>query len=510
MPHTHQYVAAIDQGTTSTRCILFDHEGNAVCSHQLEHRQIYPKPGWVEHDALEIWQRVQETVRAVLEKASCSAENILSVGITNQRETVVAWDPETGRPYYHAIVWQDMRGSEYIDELIREGGIGLLQEQTGVPLSPYFAGSKIKWLTEHVPEIQKAVDSGRVYFGTIDSWLIWNLTGGVNGGIFATDVTNASRYLMMDIRDLSWDPELTKRFGVRPELLPEIRASFGESWGMTVKGGPFGKEVPICGILGDQQAALFGQACFQIGQGKNTYGTGCFLLMNTGEQYAVSSNGLLTTVAYQQQGRAPVYALEGSIAVAGALIQWLRDNIGLVRSAPEINTLAASVPDNGGVYFVPAFSGLYAPYWDADARGTVIGLTGYADSGHLARAVLEATAFQTKDIVDAMEKDASIPIRELRVDGGMSQSDILMEYQADILQVPVIRPKNKETTALGAAYAAGLSAGFWNTLDDLAGHWEEECRWEASMPLDERDRQVKKWHRAVGRAKQWETEENEL
>ncbi len=500
------YVAAIDQGTTSTRCILFDRHGIPAFSHQLEHQQMYPRPGWVEHDPLEIWDRTMDVVREVMKQADCTAAQISAVGITNQRETVVAWDPETGKPYCNAVVWQDLRGTEFIDSLIEEGGIDLLRGQTGLPLSPYFAGSKIHWMVENLPEVKQAVADHRVYFGTIDSWLIWNLTGGVNGGAFVTDVTNASRCLMMDIRKLTWDASLAELFHIEVENLPEIRASLNDCYGYTLAEGPFGGEIPICGILGDQQAALFGQACFREGQGKNTYGTGCFLLVNTGNRLPVSDHGLLTTVAYQRKGDKPVYALEGAIAVAGSLVQWMRDSIKLVDSAPAIDRLAESVPDNGGVYFVPAFSGLFAPYWESSARGLIAGLTGYVNSGHLARAVLEATAYQAKDIFDAMENDSGVPIQELRVDGGMSKSDVLMQFQADMLQVPVIRPQISETTALGAAYAAGLSTGFWKDLDDLAGHWKEDHRWKPEMGLEQRDRHLHQWRKAVERSKHWSEE----
>ncbi len=500
-----RFTAAIDQGTTSTRCILFDREGVPRFSSQMEHQQYYPKPGWVEHDADEIWKRTCSVVRDVLDQAGCTAEDLAAVGITNQRETVIPWSRSSGAPLCRGIVWQDMRGSRQIESMISQGGIDQLRDVTGLPLSPYFAASKMQWLIENVPSVQQAAEDGDLCLGTVDAWLIWKLTGGQQ---YVTDVTNASRYLMMDIQSLQWDRDLVSLFHLDTDYLPEIVPSMGQVIGLTSKEGPFGGEVPICGVLGDQQAALFGQACIEVGQGKNTYGTGCFLLVNTGTRLPVSAQGLLTTPAYQIAGSAPVYALEGSIAVAGSLVQWFRDNIGLITKAPEINDLASQVEDNGGVYFVPAFSGLYAPYWDSSARGMIAGITAYVRSGHLARAVLEATAYQTKDIVDAMEKDSGVPIRELRADGGMSQSEILMQYQADILQVPVVRPVVNETTALGAAYAAGLTQGFWNGLEDMVLHWQEDRRWMPAMDPAIRDREMRRWHRAVERSKSWETEDD--
>ncbi len=497
------YIGSIDQGTTSTRFMLFDEQGVSVASSQLEHRQRYPKPGWVEHDAVEIWEKTQTVIMNVIRESGIRPDEIAGIGITNQRETIVVWDPATGKPLHHAIVWQDLRGSDFIDSRISNGGIDQLRESTGLPLSPYFSGSKIRWMVDHVEGISHAVTQGKAYIGTIDSWLIWNLTGGVDGGVFVTDVTNASRYLMMDIEKFQWDQGLVEYFGAEVSCLPEIRSSFHDSYGKTTKEGPFKAEIPLCGILGDQQAALFGQACFSRGQGKNTYGTGCFLLVNTGERLSVSRHGLLTTPAYRSGSDAPVYALEGSIAVSGSLVQWMRDSIGLVDSAPEIDRMAESVDDNGGVYFVPAFSGLFAPYWDSSARGTITGLTGYAKAGHLARAVLEATAYQTRDIFDAMEKDSGVPIKELKVDGGMSKSDVLMKFQSDILQVPVIRPVIRETTALGAAYAAGLSVGFWNSLDDLASLWKEDTRWEPDMDEETRKEKLRMWKKAVERSRGW-------
>jgi glycerol kinase len=498
-----KYIGSLDQGTTSTRFILFDEQGTMAASHQVEHKQIYPKPGWVEHDPAEIWNKTALVIARTMEKAGVLPEQLAGIGITNQRETVVAWNRETGVPYHNAIVWQDQRGKPFIDQL-KESSVGeFIEHKTGLPLNSYFAGSKISWLLEHVPSLKKDAEAGKAVIGTIDTWLVWNLTGGTDGGNLVTDATNASRYLFMDIETLQWDKKLLDIFNVPLQSLPEIVPSIGAVYGMTDHEGPVQGAVPVCGILGDQQAALFGQACFRAGSGKNTYGTGCFLLVNTGEKLVRSEHGLLSTVAYLKKGEAPVYALEGSIAVAGSLVQWMRDNLGLVDSAAELNVLAEQVADNGGVYFVPAFSGLFAPYWRSDARGAVVGLTGYATSGHIARAVLEATAFQTKDIFDAMEKDSQVNISELRCDGGMTKSRLLMQFQADILGVPVIVPVVAETTALGAAYAAGLSCGFWKDMNELAEHWQEESRWEASMDTQHRDTQVRLWHKAVDRTLDW-------
>lgn len=495
-----QYVGSLDQGTTSTRFILFDHEGTIVASHQLEHEQIFPQPGWVEHDAMEIWKNTEKVISETLDIAGAVPKDIAGIGITNQRETVVAWDRETGVPYHNAIVWQDVRGKGLIDGLSASPDAQMITSKTGLMLSPYFAGSKIAWLLEHVNGLREACRNGRVCIGTIDSWLTWNLTGGK----FVTDVTNASRYLLMDLAQLSWDDELLDIFGVPRSALPEISASIGEIYGYTSEEGPLGGEIPVCGILGDQQAALFGQACFTAGMGKNTYGTGCFLLVNTGTKLCPSTQGLLTTVAYQEKGEAPVYALEGSVAVAGSLVQWTRDNLGLVESAPKLDELAETVEDNGGVYFVPAFAGLYAPYWRSDARGVIAGLTGYATSAHIARAVLEATAYQATDIFDAMEKDSGIEILELKVDGGLTNSRLLMQFQADILDTPVIRPVIAETTALGAAYAAGLTTGFWGDKDELSEHWKEKHRWMPDMREEERSKNLEYWHKAVDRTFGWE------
>ncbi|MGM0432570.1 MAG: glycerol kinase GlpK [Spirochaetota bacterium] len=498
------YVGSLDQGTTSTRFILFNVQGSVVASHQLEHHQIYPKPGWVEHDLLEIWRKTRTVIARTMEKAGVSAAQIAGIGITNQRETVAAWNPKTGEPWHNAIVWQDQRGKPFIDSLKDGQYADILEYKTGLPLNSYFAGSKITWLLEHVAGLKEAAERGEAVIGTIDTWIVWNLTGGTEGGALVTDVTNASRYLLMDIENLSWDDQLLEIFQVPRQALPEIVPSVGRTYGYTTEDGPLEGRIPVCGILGDQQAALFGQACFEAGAGKNTYGTGCFLLVNTGESLVRSEHGLLTTVAYQVDGSPPVYALEGSIAVAGSLVQWTRDNLGLVDSAEELNVLAESVDDNGGVYFVPAFSGLFAPYWRSDARGVVVGLTGYVTAGHIARSVLEATAFQAKDIFDAMEKDSGIEIQLLKSDGGMTASRLLMQFQADILNVPVIRPVVIETTALGSAYAAGLTAGFWKNTGELETYWEEDRRWNPTMDSPRRLELIRRWHKAVERTYNWE------
>ena len=497
------YIGSLDQGTTSTRFILFDQDGAIVATAQREHKQHYPRPGWVEHDANEIWERSLEVIDKTLASAGVTAEAVVSIGITNQRETIVAWDPQTGIPYHHAIVWQDLRGKPCIDALIEEGGIDRFRSRTGLPLSPYFSASKIQWLLDNVKGLRAGAEAGRAVIGTIDSWLVWNLTGGVDGGIHITDVTNASRYLLMDIEHLTWDKDMLKVFSVPESLLPRIVPSMGSTYGTTRNAGALGSGIPINGILGDQQAALFGQACFTAGLGKNTYGTGCFLLVNTGERLCHSAHGLLTTVAYREEGKAPVYALEGSIAVAGSLVQWTRDNLKLVPTAPELDTLASTVEDSGGVYFVPAFSGLFAPYWRSDARGVICGLTGYVTDAHIARAVLESTAFQANDLFYAMEQDSGIPIKELRVDGGLTNSRPLMQFQADILDIPVIRPLIAETTALGAAYASGLSSGFWKSQEELAQQWKERGRWTPSMESGVRDEKLRLWKKAVQRSLDW-------
>ncbi|PKL14066.1 MAG: glycerol kinase [Spirochaetae bacterium HGW-Spirochaetae-8] len=498
-----KYVGALDQGTTSTRFILFDETGTPKASHQMEHKQIFPQPGWVEHDPQEIWTNSVSVIVETMKKVRATAKDIQAIGITNQRETIIAWEPATGKVWYNAIVWQDLRGADIIDSIRDELSPERLRELTGLIHSPYFSASKIVWMLENVEGLRAAVERGAVVFGTMDSWLVWNLTGGAGAGAVVTDVTNASRYMLMNISSLQWDAQMLATFGIPENCLPRIVPSFGEVYGYTVGNGPLQGRIPVCGILGDQQAALFGQACFTAGMGKSTYGTGCFLLVNTGGKLSFSSRGLLTTVAYQEAGKAPQYALEGSIAVAGSLVQWVRDNLKIVKSAPEVDALAESVPDCGGVYIVPAFSGLFAPYWRSDARGVIAGLTGFATSAHICRAALESTAFQAKDIFDAMEADSDIKINVLKVDGGLTNSRPLMEFQADLLGIPVIRPQVVETTALGAAYAAGLSSGFWHTFEELSSHWKEKSRWVPAMDPQVRDKKILFWNKAVQRTLGW-------
>ncbi|MBN2049610.1 MAG: glycerol kinase GlpK [Spirochaetales bacterium] len=502
-----QYIGALDQGTTSTRFILFDETGSPASWTQVEHKQYYPKPGWVEHDPEEIINNTSRVIRETLQKSGISAGQLAALGITNQRETTVLWDRRTGKPCARALVWQDTRTTEMINRLTADGGANRFRDKTGLPLATYFSASKIAWLLDNVEGLRRSAEKGDVLFGTIDSWLLWNLTGGPKGGVHGIDVTNASRTMLMDLKTLAWDDELLEVFRVPRQILPEILSSVPtEPYGYTDKAGPLGTEVPVAGILGDQQAALFGQACFEPGSSKNTYGTGCFLLQNTGTDLVHSKYGLLTTVAYRRGTEEVVYALEGSIAVAGSLVQWLRDNMGLIQSSSEIETLASSVEDSGGVYFVPAFSGLFAPHWRSDARGVITGLTGYAKAGHVARAVLEATAFQTREIVQAMEKDSGIVSRGMKVDGGMVVNELLMQFQADILDIPVIRPKVTETTALGAAYAAGLTVGFWKDLEELSRHWEEDKHWTSFMSKEIREEKLSLWNKAVERAMGWVSE----
>jgi glycerol kinase len=503
-----RYIGAIDQGTTSTRFILFDRKGRAAASHQLEHRQIFPKAGWVEHDPREIWERTVQVIRETVKKAGAGPRQIAAIGITNQRETTLAWNRKTGEPLGNAVVWQDTRTDELVSKLAREGaeegGIDRFREKTGLPLATYFSGPKLAWMLADDPALRRAAEAGEAVFGTIDSWLIWNLTGGAGKGRLVTDVTNASRTMMMDLDCLRWDPALLDAFEVPSGMLPEILPSIpSEPYGATGRNGPFGAEIPVAGVLGDQQAALFGQACFQPGTSKNTYGTGCFLLLNTGERIIHSKNGLISTVGYQQGEAAPLYALEGSIAITGALVQWLRDNLGLIESSAQIEALAREVEDCGGVYFVPAFSGLFAPYWRSDARGVIAGLSRYATRAHLARAALEATAFQTLEIFEAMEQDSGLPIPSLKVDGGMVVNELLMQFQADLLGVPVIRPKITETTALGAAFAAGLCVGFWDSTEQLSELWEEQKRWQPELDREQRQRKIHYWKKAVSRSFDW-------
>ncbi|HIT75576.1 MAG TPA: glycerol kinase GlpK [Candidatus Avipropionibacterium avicola] len=494
-----QYVIAIDQGTTSTRAIIFDHDGQIVSTGQAEHAQLLPRPGWVEHDASEIWDNTREVIGHALGRASLTRHDIAAVGITNQRETAVIWDRATGKPIAPAIVWQDTRTQDLVDQLSADGGSDRFAERTGLPLATYFSATKIAWLLDNVDGARERAEAGELAFGTTDSWVLWNLTGGTDGGVHMTDVTNASRTLLMDLRTCQWDDDLLAAFDIPRSLLPEIGSS-SQVYG-TVHGSQLLRETPVAGILGDQQAATFGQAGFSAGAAKNTYGTGCFVIVNTGTEIVRSDNGLITTVAYRLGDDEPVYALEGSIAVAGSLIQWLRDNLGLISDASQIEQLARQVDDNGGAYLVPAFSGLYAPYWRPDARGALVGLTRFVNKSHLARAALESTAFQTCDVLDAV--NAGTELTELRVDGGMVANDLLMQFQADVLGMPVVRPAIIETTALGAAYAAGLAVGFWSGLDELEANWREDHRWEPAMDDQERQRRLRQWRKAVTRTFDW-------
>jgi len=488
------YIGAIDQGTTSTRFIVFDHAGTVVAVDQMEHRQIMPRPGWVEHDAAEIWANTQTVIAGALASAGLSASDLAAVGITNQRETTLLWDRSTGEPVHSAIVWMDTRTDQLVAQLAAEGGQDRLRGKTGLPLATYFSGLKLRWLLDEVPGARERAETGELLFGTIDTWLAWNLTG-----LHITDVTNASRTQLMNLETLDWDAEILTLLDIPRACLPQIRSS-SEVYG-TCRGVLEG--VPLAGMLGDQQAALFGQACLAPGEAKNTYGTGCFMLMNTGEKPFASTSGLLTTLGYKLGDAPAVYALEGSISIAGALVQWLRDNLGLIATAAEIEELAASVPDNGDVYFVPAFSGLYAPHWQSNARGVIAGLTRFAGKGHLARAALEATAFQTREVLDAMARDSGVAITELRTDGGMVVNELLMQFQADILGVPVVRPRVIETTALGAAYAAGLAVGYWASTDDIRANWGEDKRWRPDMGEDRRAALYARWNKAVTRAMDW-------
>lgn len=494
------FVAAIDQGTTSTRCMLFDHAGAIVGADQCEHRQIYPQPGWVEHDPLEIWQRTQDVVQGALRAANARAGDLAAVGITNQRETTLVWNKDTGQPYYNAIVWQDTRTDAYCNELAAAGGQDRFRARVGLPLATYFSGPKIRWLLDNVEGLRADAERGNALFGTVDTWLVWKLTGGAH----VTDPTNASRTMLMDLQRLDWDEEILAIMDIPRAMLPAIRPSSAPTpYGYTKEDGPFAARLPVCGILGDQQAATVGQACFAPGEAKNTYGTGCFMLLNTGEQIVQSEHGLLTTVCYQFADEPATYALEGSIAITGALVQWLRDSLGLIASAPEVETLAQTVADNGGMYFVPAFSGLYAPYWRDDARGVIAGMTGYINKGHFARATLEATAYQTREVLDAMRADSGVDLAALKVDGGMVHNELLMQFQADVLGVPVIRPQVAETTALGAAYAAGLAVGFWQSTDEMRAHWAEDKRWLPSADDAARTRLYAQWKKAVTRSFSW-------
>lgn len=499
-----EYVAAIDQGTTGTRCIVFDHQGQIVSSDYEEHRQIFPRPGWVEHDPAEIWRKTRRVITAALQKADLSAEDICALGVANQRETTVVWEKDSGEPYHNAIVWQCTRTQGLCEALIEKGLEPLFRERTGLPVATYFSGPKLKWLLDNIPGLRAAGERGDALFGTIDSWLIWNLTGGPDGGTHVTDVTNASRTMLMNLETLDWDQELLDALDIPREMLPVIRpSSDAEVYGTTSSQPPLGTGVPVCGALGDQQAALVGQTCFSPGEAKNTYGTGSFLLMNTGDEAVSSSRGLLSTAAYSLAPGECTYALEGSIAVTGAAVQWLRDNLGLINNAAETESIAGTVEDTGGVYFVPAFSGLFAPHWDMYARGTIVGLTSYVTKAHLVRATLEAICYQSREVLEAMEADAGIALRALKVDGGAARNDLLMQLQADILDTPVIRPTVRETTALGAAYAAGLAVGFWDDLEALRQNWQAEREFQGTWDEERRAEGYAGWRRAVERAKGW-------
>ena len=499
-----KYLAAIDQGTTSTRCMIFNHSGQVISLAQKEHEQIYPQPGWVEHNPLEIWDKTNKVIREALVKAGVKPGDLAAAGITNQRETAVVWDRRTGKPFYNAIVWQDTRTKNICDQLAETGGQNRFREKVGLPLATYFSGPKIKWILENVHGVRTAAERGDALFGNLDTWVIWWLTGGPEVGAHVTDVTNASRTLLMNLETLNWDDEILSILDIPRAMLPRIvPSSDPRTWGRTQKDGPFGEEIPVCGDLGDQQAALVGQTCFSVGEAKNTYGTGCFMLLNTGEKPIQSKNGLLTTLAYRFGDRPAIYALEGSIAVTGALVQWLRDNLGLIRQSSEIEVLARTVQDNGGIYFVPAFSGLFAPYWRSDARGVIVGMTRYVNKGHIARAALEATAYQTREVLEAMKMDSGVQLTALKVDGGMVYNELLMQFQSDILGVPVVRPKVAETTSLGAAYAAGLAVGFWGNLDDLKSNWQIDQTWSPLMRESTRATLYQGWQKAVERTFNW-------
>lgn len=495
------YVAAIDQGTTSTRCIIFNKKGEIVSVGQKEHEQIFPKAGWVEHNPEEIRQNTLEVVANARIKANLSTQDIAACGITNQRETTMVWNRKTGKPYYNAIVWQDTRVGKKVDELEKTIGSVWFKEKTGLPLATYFSGLKIQWILENVEGVREDAKKGEAIFGNMDTYTVWHLTGGVDGGLHLTDVTNASRTQLMDIKTIAWDDDILQKLNIPKAMLPEIMPSskvYGKIKSEAMRG------VPLAGILGDQQAALVGQTCYAPGEAKNTYGTGCFMLMNTGTEAVASKYGLLTTVAYQFDGQPVHYALEGSIAIAGALVQWLRDNLGIIKTSPEVQKLAQTVEDNGGAYFVPAFSGLYAPHWNNNARGLIAGLTRFVNKGHIARAVLEATAYQTRDVLEAMQKDSDIEIKSLRVDGGMTVNELLMQFQSDIMDVEVIRPKMIETTALGAAYAAGMAVGYWKNFEDLKANWGIDKTWKSKMSDELRDKNFKGWRKAIERSLDWE------
>ncbi|XRQ16166.1 glycerol kinase GlpK [Actinomadura welshii] len=498
------FVGALDQGTTSTRFMIFDHGGNEVARHQLEHEQILPRAGWVEHNPTEIWERTRSVIQSALNRADLTHADLAAFGVTNQRETTVVWNRRTGRPYYNAIVWQDTRTDRIAAALERDGRGDVIRRKAGLPPATYFSGGKVQWILENVDGVREAAENGDAIFGTTDSWVLWNLTGGTDGGVHVTDPTNASRTMLMDLETLDWDDELLSFFGIPRQMLPQIRpSSVSDPYGVTRPDGPLGGEVPLTAALGDQQAATVGQVCFAPGEAKNTYGTGNFLLLNTGTELVRSSQGLLTTVCYQLGQEKPVYALEGSIAVTGSAVQWLRDQLGIISGAAQSESLARQVDDNGGVYFVPAFSGLFAPYWRSDARGAIVGLSRYNTNAHLARATLESICYQSRDVVEAMRQDSGVDLDVLKVDGGVTANELCMQLQADILGVPVSRPVVAETTALGAAYAAGLAVGFWNTTDELRRNWNEDRRWHPTWDDERRQSGYAGWKKAVERTYGW-------
>jgi glycerol kinase len=498
------FIGAVDQGTTSTRFMIFDHGGNEVARHQLEHEQILPQAGWVEHNPTEIWERTRAVIETALNRANLTASDLAALGITNQRETTLVWNRRTGRPYYNAIVWQDTRTDRIASALDRDGRGDVIRHRAGLPPATYFSGGKIQWILENVDGVRAAAEAGDALFGNTDTWLLWNLTGGPDGGVHVTDPTNASRTMLMDLETLDWDDELLSFFGVPRAMLPEIKPSSHPGlYGVTRAAGPLGGEVPLSGDLGDQQAATVGQVCFAPGEAKNTYGTGNFLLLNTGQELVRSEHGLLTTVCYRFGDDKPVYALEGSIAVTGSAVQWLRDQLGIISGAAQSEALARQVDDNGGVYFVPAFSGLFAPYWRSDARGAIVGLSRYNTNAHLARATLESICYQTRDVVEAMQQDSGVVLDVLRVDGGVTANDLCMQLQADILGVPVSKPVVSETTALGAAYAAGLAVGFWSSAEELRSNWRQDRRWEPGWSDEQRARGYAGWRKAVTRTLDW-------
>ncbi|MDL4776480.1 glycerol kinase GlpK [Actinomadura xylanilytica] len=498
------FVGAIDQGTTSTRFMIFDHGGNEVARHQLEHEQVLPRAGWVEHNPTEIWERTRAVIESALNKANLGHSDLVALGVTNQRETTLVWNRVTGRPYYNAIVWQDTRTDSIAAELDRDGRGDVIRRKAGLPPATYFSGGKVQWILENVEGVREAAESGEAVFGNMDTWVLWNLTGGTDGGVHVTDPTNASRTMLMDLETLDWDDELLSFFGIPRRMLPEIRpSSTSELYGVTRSDGPLRGEVALSGILGDQQAATVGQVCFSPGEAKNTYGTGNFLLLNTGTELVRSKSGLLTTVCYKFGDQAPVYALEGSIAVTGSAVQWLRDQLGIISGAAQSESLAAQVADNGGVYFVPAFSGLFAPYWRSDARGAIVGLSRFNTNAHVARATLEAICYQSRDVVEAMREDSGVALDVLRVDGGVTANELCMQLQADILGVPVSKPVVAETTALGAAYAAGLAVGFWTSTDELRRNWNEDKRWEPTWNDEQRTTGYAGWKKAVTRTFGW-------